>query len=484
MDAEMHRNFHYGEVFAAVVAMCRPLGRFAKPWDDLDPPDDCYGPVADPGRALTQLRERFGDRRLMHCGVIRTRAGGRVELAPELTRQGTVVVALRTHPARAPFALLAGGRCLPTRRCPVRAAYRDYSLAAGLIGGELLLAAADTRDVAILRALGLPCTLAGPIRPPSRAAFAYLDIESNPLEVDVDDDYAAIVAAELAEEAARTRPPAPVPECGGETKGAESDANPVAAAGPDPRPRPDSPPTPPIPPTPSPSAAAPEPAEDTDPRRRVVALVAWSPAAFCDRVPTIIAYAARRLRLAQLGLDLAFAGVMVWTVDGDTLEEVRNRLRFANLAAVAARLAESITESTTEFDSLLAEPPPPPLDFVEARAALVTTLANPAGTPDALVAAWVNYNAALERELVAPLRAAALRRPDLVARVAGVDVANTAGLVFQSAVFVEAAIAHQVAGRGGVPDPAVSKQLARHLAQVDKFHRLLGATVRVFGRFS
>jgi hypothetical protein len=205
-----------------------------------------------------------------------------------------------------------------------------------------------------------------------------------------------------------------------------------------------------------------------------------------DRVPPVISYAARQLLRARELLGRELPGVLAWIADRDMLEAVRFRLRFPNPAAdVAALLSEAANEAAG-FDVLLAAPPPPPPGYVEALAAVVDLLADPATdrAQDGLLPAWADYKAALERDLVGPLRAAALRRPDLAARVAGMNLADVTAALFESGVHVQAAIAHQVIGRHGVLDPDVHKLVAAHFRQVAQFQNLLAAVSRVYGRFA
>lgn len=161
-----------GRVFAALLNHCPPLGRLERPFDFLEPPPDCFGPIDDSGVALAALRQGFTDRQLLDCGILRSSPKGPHRLAPVLARQGDPIVPVRLGPNLPPCALLVGRRCLPVEQCPMTLALLDAAQAGA--SSAPLLAVADTRELVLYRAMGVPSTLASGLRPPSLPALQRL----------------------------------------------------------------------------------------------------------------------------------------------------------------------------------------------------------------------------------------------------------------------------------------------------------------------
>jgi hypothetical protein len=159
-------------IFAALLDQCSPLGQLEPPFDFLEPPPDCFEPLTDPTATLANLRQTFTDEQLLHCGILRLSPQGQPRLAPVLARQGDPIVAVRSAPNAPPSALLVGRCCLPVDHGPTTQALLDSSRTGTT--SMPLFAVADTRELVLYRALGVPSTLAGGLRHPSLSALQQL----------------------------------------------------------------------------------------------------------------------------------------------------------------------------------------------------------------------------------------------------------------------------------------------------------------------
>jgi hypothetical protein len=64
-------------VYEQLLTHCPPL-RFPAPWDFLQAPAHCRGPVTDPATALADLRARFDEATLQAAAVLIHTLGGAV----------------------------------------------------------------------------------------------------------------------------------------------------------------------------------------------------------------------------------------------------------------------------------------------------------------------------------------------------------------------------------------------------------------------
>jgi hypothetical protein len=164
---------------AALADWCRALPALPPPWDGLRPDADARGPVPDPGPTLAALRERTPDPALVGAGLLLPGPGGEARLAPELVNPAGALIFLRDGQPR-PFAVLTARGCLPRGHCPLTAALRDGWTAARAAEWGALFASPHVREVVLLRALGLPATLAAGSAAYTAADFAALDARFAP----------------------------------------------------------------------------------------------------------------------------------------------------------------------------------------------------------------------------------------------------------------------------------------------------------------
>ncbi len=168
----------FGALYERLFALCAPL-EFPPPWGFLPPRGCCRGPLRDPEAALAALRAEFPEALLAAAGVLEQGPGCPGRLDPALAAPDAAVVAFRRRPDGPPFALLAPGGCLPGGRCPVAAALEDGPTQEAANAGALF-AAAGAREAALLRALGMPATLAPGPDTLGAAALEMLDERFSP----------------------------------------------------------------------------------------------------------------------------------------------------------------------------------------------------------------------------------------------------------------------------------------------------------------
>jgi hypothetical protein len=385
-----------GAAYECLLAHCGPL-TFPGPWSFLPPHPCCRGPVRDPEAALADLRKDLPDAALSFAGLLQPGPDGRGRLRPALARPAGAVVALRSRPEAPPFALLAAGCCLPVGRLALVAALED-GWTARAVWGRALFAAADVMEVALLRSLDLPATLA--------AGLAGLRAER----------------LRMVHKLFGTR------------------------AG----------------------------------RRPVLALLGWSPLAPSAAPNPAIAPPAARLAAAQEYLDLPLDGVLAWEFHARELDNLRFRLELRDAGLVRELLLAS-AEFMGGFEWLATGRPPgeaarpPEPGYAAAQAGLLAALARRrelGWRPDGLRAAAAAYEAAVQRELVGPLQEWALAGDDPVARAAGAELANVAGLLHRMApVLTDLQAAHLTWPRGAEAGP--TPLLGQYLATVSRFGGLL-----------
>ena len=125
--------------------------------------------------------------------------------------------------------------------------------------------------------------------------------------------------------------------------------------------------------------------------------------------------------------------------------------------------------------------PPPPPSYPQAQAALLAALAERrerGRTTDGLRAALAAYEAAVQRDLVAPLQEWALADGDPVTRAAGAELASAAGVLHRMVPLVaDLQAAHLVWPRGAEVGPA--QLLDQYLALTGRF----GSLVRDLARW-
>lgn len=145
-------------VYERLLTYCSPL-RFPPPWNFLQAPAHCRGPVADPAAALADLRARFDEATLQAAAVLRNSPKEGTWLSPLFVSPTAALVALHDPWSGKLSGLLTARGCLPRNRIPVNAMLMDRWTHQALITWGVLLATPHIGEVALLQALELPATL-------------------------------------------------------------------------------------------------------------------------------------------------------------------------------------------------------------------------------------------------------------------------------------------------------------------------------------
>jgi hypothetical protein len=463
----------YAAVYQSLLSRCLPYA-FRAPWDFLRPDDDARGPVCDPDAALAELRKEFDDDALLGAGVIDP-ASSEPRLRPELVDPECGVVALRGGPGRDPFCLLTARGCLPRRPSGIAVAFKDAWTRAQAERRGQLFAAWRIGEVALLRALGLPATLAVDLTRGGLRGLHHLD--------DRFAMQALTTPPELVEELARTLELARR-SAGGKVAPA------VAPDGKAPGPAPTNAGDPAMTGLDQPSGAAgaldgaAAPAADDAvasdrPRaaRPALVLVAWSPLGPTAAPPPALAPAVAHLRDARRYFGFEFAGIEAWRPDDDFLANLRFRLTFRDRSAVRELLEEA--SGSVDFEELApggADGPAPP-GYAAALGELAAALAENqprSGRSDRMKKATAVYEAAVQRELIGPLVDWALASGDPIVKNTGVQVAAVARQLHALAPLLTELQCSRLEAAGGADiAPGHDAWLRQYVALAGRFCALL-----------
>ncbi len=148
------------EILAALVDQLDGY-QFPQPWAFLPPHDDVRWLPADPERLLAALEAEYPNEAIIAAGVAESDGEGRLRIAARLAKPGQPVVVLRDRRTGAVLDLLTEAGSLLGDELPVFTALAGESLTLSRDCGERhVLAAMSLEDVAVLRACGIPATLA------------------------------------------------------------------------------------------------------------------------------------------------------------------------------------------------------------------------------------------------------------------------------------------------------------------------------------
>lgn len=115
----------------------------------------------DSATLLAGLRESFSDEDLEAAGLLTRNGDGQTALCANLQTSPRICVALHSSPDAIPYDILGPCGSLAGQQAPCLTAVADAYTAQGLLDWrKYLFAVLDIREVAILRSLGLPVTLA------------------------------------------------------------------------------------------------------------------------------------------------------------------------------------------------------------------------------------------------------------------------------------------------------------------------------------
>jgi hypothetical protein len=154
------------EIYRQLARLCPPFSP-RKPWGFLAASPNVRVFPDDPTPVLASLRESRTDRespsdeQLASSGVLVRTQDGLIEISPNLLTDPGIFLTLREGRNQAPHEILGPQGLLNNRRLPCLSAPRDsYTKECLEVWNKRLFAAFDVKDLAVLRLLRLPVTLA------------------------------------------------------------------------------------------------------------------------------------------------------------------------------------------------------------------------------------------------------------------------------------------------------------------------------------
>jgi len=409
-------TFSTHTVYQQLLTCCPPL-RLDSPWDFLNPGPDCYAPVCDPEATLAFLRQQFSDDVLQETGVAFRTPEGDFRLRPALCDPAGAVIALRGGPDQEPFDLLTSCGCLVSPQLPILAAARDARTAAGVNEGGMLLASCSIREVALLRALGWPATLA---TEPSTGGLEQLRALAA--------TYSYASTCEGANPDHFSERPSPASEDGGEGE---------------------APAEPPVPGSPeaSPSQLSVAGLPDNE-----LILVGWDLLGVSQQVPAIFHQIAAQFGAAARHLVLDFSAIHVWRLKPTEMETLVYRLGYRDVGLIQEFIQPSVQERydlqpliksvqerydlqpLIKKESKLGKRISAADEYIEAQSALITRLKeerSKTAFSQRVHSAICTFEKLTRRNLIAPLQQWALEDPDPAIRNADWELANVCSLLHQ-----------------------------------------------------
>jgi hypothetical protein len=147
------------QIYQELYAVC-PLYLLPGPWAGLK--GDPAVRAVPPGLAtwLEQVSTKFAAADLLAAGIAEADNNGGLKLSTRLESPGKPLVFLYPGFGDGPSAVLTSRGMLGGRRFPVTAAFNDVATRRALSSAKELLIAFSLEDVAVLRAIGLPATVA------------------------------------------------------------------------------------------------------------------------------------------------------------------------------------------------------------------------------------------------------------------------------------------------------------------------------------
>lgn len=148
------------EILAALVGQLDGY-QFPQPWAFLPPHDDVRSLPAEPERLLAALEAEYPIEALIAARIAEADGEGRLRIAARLATPGRPVVVLRDRRSRAVLDLLTEAGSLLGDDLPIFTALAGQCVTLYRNCGQRhVLAAMSLEDVAVLRACGIPATLA------------------------------------------------------------------------------------------------------------------------------------------------------------------------------------------------------------------------------------------------------------------------------------------------------------------------------------
>lgn len=416
----------------------RPLGF-------LEGDPEVYELATDPAPFLKSLEDDFAAEDLLQSGLARQTSEGSLHLTDALHR-GQPFLVLREAEGGLPYEFLTPTGCLAPKSLPVFEILKDAWTRQRLAEGEEgdLFVAFDFEDVLLLRACGLPATLAH-------------GLENLPLE-DLGRFHEAFGVFSFYAEGLTAKNHDP-----------DEQNDPSGSHPADPfRPRPES------------SSSSSQSIDYPDAQ---LVILGWTPSKLSEAMPRQLKTLADSFHelSEHLGLDLCELGL--WTVSEKNLQ----RLQFIARRENAEFFQEALREATepivagfVKFGEPEPEPAGPPTDYPEALSRLRETTLTKRSTgipgPSPRQEAWNAVHTLLNQQIVQPLRQEAMATGDPLERTLLLGAAEVSQLFHLESVAMTEALRRRLAGRGTREgDPFPQEQFKNLMELSEKFLKLTKA---------
>jgi hypothetical protein len=406
-------------IFEQLLGCCRPVN-IHFPGQQVAEPDDLYTGCPHGNEVLAVLAETFTTCDQIAAGVAYG-APEALALYPALVGVERKFVALRAAADQPPFAIQTESGLLPPGASPIESIFQDYRITSGLCEpGDCLLIAADMENIVALRRLGWPAFLAQDLLPFSLVRWSKLTAacgwaQPNGLELPVN---SVAADTETTTVATPTNP---------EVSSALQSVLPANPDGLD------------EPPEPALVATGSEPPL---PKFITLVLVGWSVARLALDLPSVIALLASALWDAHRYLGIDLSPCPVWLPTAPELTRIKYCREMGAKPALAQAVQQSLdrslftVEEAQHRQATAAREPVSYLDAYHELEKCQRAAATNAQAVDQSRAAQLVYAAAVDRELILPLREQALANRDPQKRSLSLIAADLAELLHHQAPFV------------------------------------------------
>ncbi len=455
------------EIFQNLCALGSPY-QFPPTLAFIAPETGAYRSPADPQQALEALLQKFGKSALVEAGVA-ARGDEGLQFTPALAAPHSPFVALYDNNDGRAYALVTSAGCLGHDSPPLFAGLQDRPTVFQLTNFEAgnFFVCASVADMILLRSLGFAATTAAGLTELKlkdiRALRGHFDICAPTM--DEDNDNALAATAEPAADAPGSDAPA---ADRGRMAGEELQSQ-------------------------GPAAEATGPGEEPEFALEELALVlvAWSPSQLETGMPPCIAALEEHLRRLHKHFELTLK-VTTWLASEADIAQMKFIITSQAVRWLQKSMLASLEHSHYKsLDGQMPQAPTPPRDYAEA----VARLLGPGSEDKAVIPApsnphadWLWAQELLERDVVRPLIAQALRAPDRIEGTLTLGLAalsrvfHTQGLLLGKKLS-KAVAAKGVDGQAEVPLDGVKQfialagRLQSMAAEIDRQHESATAGV-------
>jgi hypothetical protein len=439
-------------IFQRLLEHCEPSAR--KPLSFLEVDGDVWQGSSDPEQVASLLAEEFSTEDLVASGVVTVTEDGSVELMFSLSGDGGRFIALRDATTGEPYELLTGDGCVSSGALPVFEILRDAHTRQCLNQGNGdLFVAFEIEDVILLRACGLPATLA-------------VGLDDLPLE-DVDQFCETFGLTSIKYERARLRK-----DVGAEHRNPseylpdnpfarhvqrDTDGGPPAGLGqlPD---------------------TAVQPSSCPTAQRVQLVLLGWLPSSLSNAVPCQLKVVVDYFHQLDRFMDVELYELGLWEPNEETVARLRfiAARRSATIfqdAFLAA--ADEIGAGVDTFGKVKPKLLGPPANYPAAIARLQEATSSDQSShllgPDRQKHAWRDVQRFLSQQIINPIREYALATSDPIERTLLMGIAELSHVFHIQTVLISEKLNRRISERGVERvDPLPDDQLKNLLAMADR----------------